>query len=184
MHLTEDDSQFQDYLDGRLPAPEAQLIQAHLEGCRGCRALVEEWQKLDLELSHHLPHPALSSEFYARLHDRIELDPLAPSSETDKKRRIENQYDAVWKALRKSFFRGQFPALLDGVGYSTLAAVGAYLLFHLLLNLLHAHFKSLPLSQNQMELGVLSIVSLIFLLAGFGVAARKQLAAWAEELSA
>ena len=89
----------------------------------------------------------------------------------------------TWSRMRRDFIRSQFPAFLDALGYSTAAAVGAYLLFQVLLRLLNAHFKSLPFSPSQIAIGIALAAGGVILLAGLGVAIRKQLSHWVDEWS-
>jgi len=184
MHLTQNEDQLQDYLDGRLPLQEAQAVEAHLSECPDCNAFFQQWLRLDLELTQALRKRTLSAGFYSRLHHRIELDGALGTAPTDDKRRLETDFQQTWAMPRKSFLRAHFPALLDGLGYGTAAGVGASLLFHLILNLLNTQIKSLNLSSSQLTLGLALAAACVFLLVGFGVAARKQLIGWMEELSA
>lgn len=182
MHLTENESRLQDYLDGRLSAPDSVAVESHLAACPECQAFFEQWQALDLELSQALSKPVLSPDFHDRVLDRIKSHPAPGISEADAKLRLEDQ--AGWENLRKNFIRTHVPAFLDCLGYSTAAAVAAYLLFHLTLNLLNTQLKSLNLSSSQLTLGVAVTAACVFLLVAFGVAARKQLLGFLQELSA
>ena len=184
MHLTENESRFQDYLDGRLSDLDIVAVEAHLAACPECQACFEQWQALDLELSHALPKPVLSPNFYNRVRDQIKSHPGSEISEAEERLRLENDLQAGWEKLRKSFFRTHLPAFLDCLGYSTAAAVGAYLLFQLTLNVLNTQLKSLNLSSSQLTLGVAVAAACVFLLVGFGIAVRKQLSGWVEQLSA
>ena len=184
MHLTENEDQLQEYLDGSLPPQQAQALEAHLADCSECHAFLQDLRELDVELSHSLRKPALSPDFFERVRSQIELTASAPAPKGDEKRRLQTDYEANWTMLRKDLFRAQLPALLDGLGYSVAAAVGAYLLFHLLLNVLNSQLKSLNLPPSQIALGISLAAGGVFLLAGFGVALRKQLARWVMELTA
>src|SRR5687768_14057662 len=67
-HLTDD--QIQEWLDGRLTRSEVARLEAHLDGCPGCRAEVEGWRALVEELSA-LPALSPTPGFSGRVLDAV-----------------------------------------------------------------------------------------------------------------
>jgi anti-sigma factor RsiW len=55
-----------DYLEGRLPDGERRRFVAHLNGCDGCNAYVEQ-MRATIAVSGHVPAPDLSPELRHRL---------------------------------------------------------------------------------------------------------------------
>ncbi len=184
MHLTENESQLQDYLDGRLADQEAQAVEAHLSECPQCQAFFQQWEQLDSDLASSITAPQLSPDFFSGLHARIELSLPGKQVTENEQRRLDSDDRATWTALRKNFIRAQMPLFLDTLGYSTAGAVAAYFLFKLILNVLNTPLQSLHLSSSQLTLAVAVAAACVFLLAGFGVAVRKQLLGFMEALSA
>src|SRR5713101_5145358 len=125
MHLTDDEGQLQDYLDGRLTLQEAQAVEAHLSNCSDCLAMFQQWQQLDFDLAHNLPKPALSPDFNARLREQVErtCPSKAEPTRVSERQQLEAELQERWMAQRKHFLRIHFLAFLDSLGYSTAAAV-------------------------------------------------------------
>jgi len=62
------------YMDGRATEAERRDVELHLVACAGCRARVEEYRRLWVELEQ-APAPAVSPSFDARLRARIAAAP-------------------------------------------------------------------------------------------------------------
>ncbi|HWI55589.1 MAG TPA: zf-HC2 domain-containing protein, partial [Bacillota bacterium] len=128
-HLAGNELRLMDYLAGQLPAEETQAIAAHLAACPECRALCDQWQQLEARLESGLKRPVLSSDFSARLRQRIQAESV-PVAARSTREQLQAELEASWAQYRKRFLRAQLPGLLDGLGYGLAAAVGGYFLFH------------------------------------------------------
>ncbi len=182
MHFTENDAQFQAYLDGALPPDETRAIEEHLTACPDCRALVQHWQELDTALSQTFSRPALSPDFRRRLRTRIAAS--APEdSAFEEEHGLDLDFERTWSRLRQQFFHARLPAFLDALGYITAAAVGGYLLFPLLLRWLSSHAKSWQIPPTQLALMAGTAAGVLFLLVAFGLVSRKHITRWVEELA-
>jgi anti-sigma factor RsiW len=92
-----------DYCEGASSPTDRALLESHIAACILCRESLAEQQELDLRLAKSLTQPALSPAFAADLAARI-----AGERRTPQFRRI--------------------PAVLDAVGYLSIAATAGYLI--------------------------------------------------------
>jgi anti-sigma factor RsiW len=133
IHSPQDEDRLLEYLDGQLRAPEARAIEAHLRFCPECQALRRQWEQLEERLVRVLAQPRLSSDFAARLRQEVAgeakegaLGLEAPRSRVPVAQPYESSNEARRRETRVFWF-----ALLDGLGYGAVAAIGGYWLFHL-----------------------------------------------------
>lgn len=61
-----------DYVDGSAAAETCAALDHHLAECAECRAMLDTFQKT-VDLSHHIPAPALSESARQRLYSALQL---------------------------------------------------------------------------------------------------------------
>jgi anti-sigma factor RsiW len=183
-HWGEEDARWLDYLDGRLPAAEAQAIEAHLAACPECRDQCRQWQHLDAELARGLARPALSPEFATRLREQIASAPapVLPAARAQLRAQPEQELQAPWAEYRRRFLCAEIPGLLDRLGYAAAAGVGGYGLFLLLMRGLDASAKAAAGSLDHLLLPLGLAVGALVLVTALGFTARNQLERWLGEL--
>jgi anti-sigma factor RsiW len=108
-----------DYCEGASSPADRALLESHVAACVGCREYLAEQQELDLRIAKSLAQPTLSPAFAANLSARIAVERRTPQS-----RRL--------------------PAILDAIGYLSIAATAGYLI------------QQLPHAGQWMGLGVLA----------------------------
>ena len=124
----------QAYFDGELDAPGALEIEAHLEQCPACRALLQDLEQLRVAIRRELA-PAVPAALRARIARRLDQEPAAGA--------LPPPAPRSWGS--RPFWLGA----LGGVGGSALAATLLFLVLSpslssvLLDDLVAAHVRSL-----------------------------------------
>jgi anti-sigma factor RsiW len=179
LHLTENDARLHDYVDGCLPAAERAIVEEHLACCPECANLCRQYQQLDRQLSRVIKHPSLSAEFRSRLLARVQSEPNPANAPlTDQNRQqLLAELQAEWQSYRRHFLRAQLPGFLDGLGYSTAAAIGGLLLFRLIILLLQASGTATIPHINPFALAIGASAAAAILL-GLAFVAKNQVARW------
>jgi anti-sigma factor RsiW len=124
----------QAYFDGELDAPGALEIEAHLEQCPACRALLQDLEQLRVAIRRELA-PAVPAALRARIARRLDQEPAAGA--------LPPPAPRSWS--RRPFWLGA----LGGAGGSALAATLLFLVLSpslgsvLLDELVAAHVRSL-----------------------------------------
>ena len=133
IHSPQHEDRLLQYLDGRLPTPEARAIEAHLAACPECQTLRRQWEQLDQQLARTLAQPRLSPVFTKHLRQRVaaEAEASAADSRAREKSGAALQSHQPWIEDRRRGRSLLWLGLLDGLDYCAAAAVGGYLLFRL-----------------------------------------------------
>lgn len=101
--------------EGALPPERAHAVQLHVEHCARCRDWSQAFAALDAQLAADLPHPRLSADFDARLHDRLAAL-MRPVVHGDLRTAAELEHDSLVDSLRRGARRN---ALLGAIGSAT-----------------------------------------------------------------
>ena len=134
--------------DGTLAAERARAVRAHLGHCARCRAWQSAYAEVDARLAAALPHPALSSDFDARLKARLAAETRrAPRAE--RLTEVDSEYRRMLDALRAG---ARHRALVVG-GFAAVAALGATVVLGLLWPEAGAALTSLEPVQRAKVLG-------------------------------
>ncbi|NJD31080.1 MAG: hypothetical protein FIB04_04275 [Gammaproteobacteria bacterium] len=137
-----------DLRDGALGPDRARAVRAHVHACARCRGWLESFAALDAHLAEHLPRPALSSDFAARLEARLSAATRrAPASELLAAE--DDEYSRLLAALRRNARRN---AVLGGIAVAAVAA-GGILLTPALLTATGSLLGSLPAQERAIGLG-------------------------------
>ena len=183
-HLIADTEQrLLEYLDGRLPAAEASVVEAHLSVCAECQAFAYQWRQLDPALAKALRPTGLPADFTTRLWKRIQAEPIVRTHATleQERARLQAECEADWVARRRHELRRQLPLALDYVGYGALAALGGYLFFGLMLWLLQWSPQPTPTSLLSWIPAGSVALGMAIPLCGAAFMARRQIARWVQQ---
>lgn len=106
--------------DGALPPDRAGAVRLHVEHCARCRDWAQAFAALDAGLAATLPKVELSTDFEARLQDRLAaLSRPAARGDRAVTLELEREHDALLATLRRGARRN---ALLGAIGSATVAA--------------------------------------------------------------
>lgn len=105
--------------DGDLPPERARAVRLHVEHCARCRDWARAFASLDAELAVALPRVELSTDFEARLQDRLAAvsRPAARGNQVGTLE-LEHEHDALLATLRRGARRR---ALLGAIGSAAVA---------------------------------------------------------------
>jgi len=106
--------------DGALPLERASVVRLHVAQCARCRNWARAFASLDAGLAVALPRVELSTDFEARLQDRLTAlsRPAARSDQTGTLE-LEREHDALIATLRRGARRS---AVLGAIGWATAMA--------------------------------------------------------------
>jgi anti-sigma factor RsiW len=167
------ENQMLDYLENQLAAPDRARVEKHLAGCAACRALAQQLQQLDLQLTRSVKSPALSPAFSTKLQQRIQATPIMSSAEiAERKRRLQAEYEA---GLQRLSPLPQLPRrLFETLGLAAMIALAGWLVW-LLLPPATIEAAGAGLSVTGRRLMLLSVAGAVPIVIGFmlAVATRR-----------
>ena len=111
--------------EGTLPIADRRAVEDHMAACEACGRFAQRLRELDVAMTATHSAPGLSSDFKARLLQRIDLEAPAMSAEAiaARKREMEAEFKAVMARLPHRVWLARLPLLLDILGLISLTLI-------------------------------------------------------------